>query len=144
MKLKDILANKSKVVTINKEKTVHEAISILCQNKIGALLVLDDKERLCGLISERDVLTESLNRDNLLRKTMVKNIMTAELIIGIPDDDVKYSMGIMTQNRIRHLPVIEEEKIVGIISIGDLVKAQLDQREYENRYLEQYMFGVTP
>lgn len=144
MKIRDILKTKSdEVLTINMEKTVHEAIKVLFKNKIGALLVLDNDEKLVGIISERDVLWECVDRDNLLRKTLIKQVMTKDLIIGVPEDDIDYSMGIMTKNRIRHLPILEKNKIVGIISIGDLVKAQLDEREYDNRYLQQYLFGTT-
>jgi len=144
MKIRDILKAKSdEVLTIHQKRTVHDAIKVLFKNKIGALLVVDRAEKPVGIISERDVLWECVDRDNLLRKTLVKQVMTKELIIGLPDDDINHSMGIMTQNRIRHLPVVDNDKIVGIISIGDLVKAQLDEREFENRYLQQYMFGSS-
>lgn len=143
MKLRDILESKSdQVLTIGQDKTVHDAIKILFKNKIGALLVIDANGKLSGIISERDVLWECVDRDNLLRKTPVKNVMTEDLIIGLPDDEVTYSMGVMTKNRIRHLPIMEGDQIAGIISIGDLVKAQLTEKEYDNRYLKQYMFGT--
>ncbi|MFQ5648315.1 MAG: CBS domain-containing protein [bacterium] len=143
MKLKDILKAKSgEVFTINMEKTVHDAIKILFKNRIGALLVLDDNEKLVGIISERDVLWECVDRDNLLRKTLVKQVMTRKLIVGVPDDDIKYSLAVMTKNKIRHLPIVEKDRIGGIVSIGDLVKAQLDEIEVDNRYLKQYIFGT--
>ncbi|MCH9008555.1 CBS domain-containing protein [candidate division KSB1 bacterium] len=139
MKIRDILKAKSdEVLTIHQKRTVHDAIKVLFKNKIGALLVVDRAEKPVGI-----VLWECVDRDNLLRKTLVKQVMTKELILGLPDDDINHSMGIMTQNRIRHLPVVDNDKIVGIISIGDLVKAQLDEREFENRYLQQYMFGSS-
>ncbi|RMD94862.1 MAG: CBS domain-containing protein [Calditrichaeota bacterium] len=142
MKIKDILESKGhEVITINMNKTVHDAIKVLVEHNIGALLVLDDKGELQGIISERDILRESAERSHLLKQTKVKDIMTRDLIIGLPDDDIEYTMGIMTQNRIRHLPILENDKIVGMISIGDVVKAQLTESEYTNRYLKQYMFG---
>jgi len=143
MKIKDILAAKSnEVLTVRQEQVVHDAIKILFKNKIGALLVLDESEQLVGIISERDVLWECVDRDNLLKQTPVKDVMSKDLIIGVPTDDLGYSLGIMTKNRIRHLPVLDDDKVVGIVSIGDLVKAQLEEHEYDNRYLKQYIFGT--
>ncbi len=142
MKLKDILDIKNgKVVLIKKGKTVYDAIKILVEQNIGALLVVEKSGNLAGIITERDILRESAERDNLLRKTKVEKVMTKDLIIGLPEDDIEYIMGILTKNRIRHLPVLDGGNIVGIISIGDVVKAQLQVQEFDNRYLKQYMFG---
>jgi len=77
----------------------------------------------------------------VLRTTKISRVMTENVIIGLPEGDIDYTMGVMTKNRIRHLPIMENEKVVGIISLGDIVNAQLDKREYDNRYLKQYMFG---
>ncbi|RMF67574.1 MAG: CBS domain-containing protein [Calditrichaeota bacterium] len=141
MKLADIIRTKGELWTINQHKTIHEAIKQLVAHNIGALLVLDDAGKLVGIISERDILRESAERDHLLRKSKVESIMTKDLIIGLPDDEVEYALGVMTKNRIRHMPVLDNDELVSIVSIGDLVKAQLTEREYENRYLQQYMFG---
>ena len=67
--------------------------------------------------------------------------MTEKVSIGFPEDDIEYTIGVMTKNLISHLPILETEKNVGIISLGDIVNAQLDERKYDNRYLKQYMFG---
>jgi CBS domain-containing protein len=69
--------------------------------------------------------------------------MTADIIIGVPEDDLNYVMGIMTKNRIRHLPVLEQGKLTGIISIGDVVNAHVEEAEFENRVLQDYIHGVT-
>ena len=102
---------------------------------------MDNDGKLEGIISERDILRESADRDKMLRTTKVSQIMTENVIIGVPEDDIEYTMGVMTKNRIRHLPILENKKIAGIISLGDIINAQLDEREYDNRYLKQYMFG---
>jgi len=142
MKIKDVLASKSQeVLTIKRSKTTHEAIQMLVGHNIGALLVLDEDGKLEGIISERDILRESAERDKMLRTTKISQVMTKNVIIGLPEDDIDYTMGVMTKNRIRHMPIMESEKVVGIISLGDIVNAQLDEREYDNRYLKQYMFG---
>lgn len=142
MTIRDILSTKgANVITIDSEKTVHDAIQILVKHNIGSLLVVDEKGNPVGIITERDILRESAERDNKLRKTIVKDVMTKDLIIGVPDDEIEYTMSIMTKNRIRHMPIMDQNKVVGMISIGDVVKAQLDEQEYNNRYLKQYMFG---
>lgn len=140
VKVKDILAKKgSKVFTINSGSTVHEAVDMMNKNKIGALLVLDRKKKLVGIITERDILHEVVKLTNSIDKTLVEDVMTKNLIIGVPEDEVQYLMGVMTENKIRHLPIMEREHIAGIISIGDVVQHLLEDVEFKNRYLEQYI-----
>ncbi|MCG8606415.1 CBS domain-containing protein [bacterium] len=142
MKIRDILEAKGKhVFTIKAESMVHEAIQLLVEHNIGALLVLDQSDKLVGILSERDILRESTNEERNLRSTPIKDVMTKNVIIGLPDDKTDYTLGVMTKNRIRHLPIMDGENIAGIISLRDVVRAKLDEQEYNNRYLEQYMFG---
>jgi CBS domain-containing protein len=101
--------------------------------------VLDDDGHPLGIISERDVLRECHRREGQLGQVAVREIMTRDLIIGVPDDDLDYTMGIMTTNRIRHLPIVDGGRIAGLISIGDVVKACLEETAYENRYLKEYI-----
>jgi CBS domain-containing protein len=140
VKVKEILEKKGrKVITINASNTVHEAVDLMNKNKIGALLVLDKKKKLVGIITERDILHEVVKLTKSIDKTKVENVMTKNLIIGLPDDEVQYLMGIMTENKIRHMPIMERDNIAGIISIGDLVQHLLEDVEFKNRYLEQYI-----
>ncbi len=140
MKISSILKKKGdKVIKINENKTIIEAIQLMNDNKIGALLVFDNNEKLDGIITERDILKECGERGKLINKTKVKDVMTTNLIIGLSNDDVKYTMGVMTKNKIRHLPIMKKNKIVGIISIGDLVNSQLEMIEIQNRYMEEYI-----
>jgi CBS domain-containing protein len=139
-KVKDILnKKKSAVITINNTDTVLDAIKKMNQHKIGALLVLDKKDKLIGIITERDILHECGRSSQAIDKTRIDEVMTKNLIIGVPNDEVQYLMGVMTINKIRHLPIMERENIVGVISIGDLVESQLEEAEFQNRYLEQYI-----
>jgi CBS domain-containing protein len=140
MKVRDILRTKgSQVYDVNADATVQAAVAILMQHRVGALLVRNAENRVCGIITERDVLRECLHRSAELDRVPVREAMTKQLIIGLPDDDIGYAMGVMTQNRIRHLPVMEGDRLVGLISIGDVVKACLEETEYENRYLKEYI-----
>ncbi len=145
MKVKDILAAKgTQVVTIQEEETIFEALQIFAKNKVGSLLVLNESGAIVGIISPRDVLMELLKDCEKIRRIKVKGVMTTNLIIGTPDDDLEYVMAIMTENRIRHLPVLENKRLAGIISIGDVVKKQIKEIHAENRYLRDFIEGKYP
>jgi len=142
MKIRDVLKVKgSQVYSIDPEQTVLDAVAILMQHRIGALLVRDAGGAVSGIISERDVLRECLHRSADLGRILVRDVMTRDLVVCEPDDDVDYAMSMVTKNRVRHLPIMEGDRVAGIISIGDLVKAGLDEAEYENRYLKEYIQG---
>jgi CBS domain-containing protein len=140
MKIRDVLKAKgSQVYSVAPHRTVEEALALLVQFHVGALLVLDDDGQPVGIISERDVLRECHRRGGQLGEVAVRDIMTGDLIIGVPDDDLDYTMGIMTNNRVRHLPIVDGHRIAGLVSIGDVVKACLEETAYENRYLKEYI-----
>ena len=140
MKVREILAIKGEHVhTIEPDRTVLDAVALLVEHGIGALLVRDAGGAVAGIISERDVLRVSRDRSGEFGAIPVALVMTKDVIVCVPDDDVDYAMGIVTKNRVRHLPVMDGGRVVGMISIGDLVKARLDAAEYENRYLREYI-----
>ena len=145
MKVKDVLAIKgSEVITINEDKTVFDAMSTFAAHRVGSLLVLDEKKRIVGIIAARDVLMQVLKACDKVKEIKVKEIMTKNIIVGNPGDELDYVEAIMTENRIRHLPIIESNKLAGIVSIGDLVKAQLKETHVENRYLREFIVGKYP
>jgi CBS domain-containing protein len=140
MQVRDILQSKgTTVTTIGPEATIHEAMKTLVQHRIGSLVVSDEGGKIVGIITERDILRECAEHSERVKNTQVREVMTTNLIIGLPDDEISYVMGIMTHNRMRHLPIIANEKLEGLISIGDVVKAQLEETEFENRYLKDYI-----
>jgi CBS domain-containing protein len=140
MKVRDLLQVKgTAVMSIHPEATLHDALAALVRHRIGSLVVLDDAGKVAGIITERDLLRECLLRGEQLKDLQVREVMTTRLIIGVPEDQVSYIMGIMTHNRIRHLPIMDGQRLEGLISIGDLVKAQLEETEFENRYLKEYI-----
>ncbi|MFN2426623.1 MAG: CBS domain-containing protein [Candidatus Binatia bacterium] len=144
MKIRDL--RKSTPVdlqTISPEHTVHEAIRLLCRYNIGALPVLDVEGTLVGIISERDVL-RLCSRDDCPEalSLKVRDVMTCDLVISVLDDTLDYVMRVMTERRVRHLPVLEDRRLVAIVSIGDLVKAQYEEKETEIRFLRDYMQGA--
>ncbi|MDP3981769.1 MAG: CBS domain-containing protein [Chlamydiota bacterium] len=142
MKVMDILEKKStQVITIQDDATIHDALGLLVQHRIGAIIVVDNNTKVCGIISERDIIRECYHSTDHIQKKPINQIMTKNLIIGAPDDDIDYIMGIITNNHIRHVPIIRDNDLCGIVSIGDIVKAQLHNTKYENHYLKDYIFG---
>jgi CBS domain-containing protein len=140
MKIRDVLATKgSDVHEIGVDDTVLDAIGRLVELRIGALLVRDARGAVAGIISERDVLRECRHRSAELEGTRVGEVMTRSLVVCGCDDDIDHAMGVMTARRIRHLPVMDGDRIAGMVSIGDLVKATLEETDYENRFLKEYI-----
>jgi CBS domain-containing protein len=129
MNIANVLASKSgPVATIRPDQTVREALERFAQRNIGALVVVDDAHRAVGMITERGILRSALTNDNVLVLT-VGAVMTREVVIGHPSDDLMSVAHTLIEKRIRHLPVMEHEKLVGIVSLGDLVRAQRDHYE---------------
>ncbi len=143
MKVKDLLKNKGpEVFTIGEEKTLFEAITVLVNNNVGSLIVLSSEATIMGIITERDVLRQSFKHPNGFKEIMVRDSMSTNIIVVEPDDEMSYCEKTMTANRIRHLPVVTNKVLVGIISIGDIVKAQSKEIQHENKYLRDYIEGM--
>ncbi|NIN73132.1 MAG: CBS domain-containing protein [Gemmatimonadetes bacterium] len=144
MRIKDILRDKgTDVVTVGGSATLHDAIMRLNKHNIGGLVVTAENGVVVGIITERDILREVVERCEEVKDRLVADVMTRDVIIGVPEDDLAYVMGVMTKNRIRHLPVMDESGLVGIISIGDVVRASLRKAKFENRMLKDYIHGVA-
>ena len=145
MKVKDLLRDKGDVVyTIAPEKSLSGAVALLNQHKIGALVVADGKGTILGILTERDILHCVEKKASVLGQIPVSEEMTKDLLIAVPDDDVDYVMTIMTENHIRHVPVVHEGRLAGLISIGDVLKIRLEQCEFEARHLHDYITGKYP
>ena len=127
MTIATILARKGgKIVTIQPEQTLREALTMLSQHSIGAVLVTDARGTLVGILSERDIVREAVRNERFF-DLAVSTIMTRDVISGQPQDDVNAVATTMTSKRFRHLPVLDGDKLIGIISLGDIVKAQRDE-----------------
>jgi CBS domain-containing protein len=145
MKVSEILKNKGpQVVTIWEEKTIQESIDLMVQNKIGGLMVINAEGKLTGIVTERDILRAYHAHPDAAGELAVKEIMTRKVIIGNKDDTLEYVESVMTENRVRHLPIISEKRLIGIISIGDVVKALSKESKSENRYLKDFIEGKYP
>jgi len=145
MKVKDILAKKgSQVITVREETTVKNAMSIFSINRVGSLLVVDKNDTILGIIAARDVLMAVVNDLESITEMTVDKIMTRDLIVATEEDDIDYIQAIMTENRIRHIPVLDGRELKGLVSIGDVVKLLLKAKDVENRYLKDYIADKYP
>ena len=142
MRISDILRSKGAgVVTIGPEDSVRSLVAALAEHNLGALVVTTDGATVAGIVSERDV-TRALHAGPDLLDAPVAQIMTTEVHTRTPDDSIEDLMLLMTERRIRHVPVVARGgALVGIVSIGDVVKGRIGQLEFEKRQLEGYIAG---
>jgi len=144
MKVKDIIARKgSDIYSVTSDVTVFDAIKKMSELNIGALLVLDNGN-LSGIISERDYRDKVILKGKQSKSTPVRDIMTVQIYKVEIHDDLNTCMRIMTNQKIRHLPVMEGGKVVGVISIGDVVKSVIDEQKFEIDSLKDYIAGSYP
>lgn len=141
MILKDLLQHKGGALfSIKPEESVERAVEIMNDRHVGALLVLNDSEELVGIISERDILRRLKGR---CEARLVREIMTNrdKIVIAHEEDDVEYAMDMFTKNRIRHLPVFSGNTLVGVVSIGDVVRALLADSSFQRKMMMDYITG---
>ena len=140
MRIRDVLGAKSsqEVVTIKPEAGVRDLIARLAEHNVGALIVSSDGTTVEGIVSERDVVRHLHHDDTVINNT-VGAIMTTEVETCEPDVLLDDLMKVMTERRIRHVPVVESGNLVGIVSIGDIVKHRIDQLQFERDQLDSYV-----
>lgn len=146
MTLFDILKVKGTIVyTIGPEATLQEAAEELVRRNVGSLLVCQRDaqagEKLLGILTERDILHVCASGRDMLSTLAVQDVMTTRVITASPEDFVEDVMGLLTDRRIRHLPVVSDGRLVGVVSIGDIVKAQHDRLALENHFMRSYISG---
>ena len=131
-------AKSGPVLSVRPDTTVYDALALMARHDIGALLVLDG-DRLTGMFSERDYARKVILLGRSSRTMPVSDIMTRDVVAVPPCLTVDEGMALMTDHRVRHLPVVEDGAIVGLVSIGDLVKAQIDEQRFVIEQLEHYI-----
>lgn len=140
MTLSELLKSKSaELVSVRSSATVRAATRLMIEHGVGSLLVESDAGQLVGIATERDILRFCAERSGDMDQTRIEEVMTRDLIVAMPDCDRDDAMAMMTEHRFRHLPVIQDGKPIGIISIGDLVKSELKDVQVEVKYLRDYI-----
>jgi CBS domain-containing protein len=137
--ISQVLAGKgSQVWSISPDATVYAGLTLMADKNIGALLILEN-DRPVGIMSERDYARKIILEGRSSRDTKIRSIMTTRLAWVNPNDSVEHAMTVMTREHIRHLPVMEGDSVLGLVSIGDLVKAMIDQQQFTIEQLERYI-----
>lgn len=141
MYVSDILGNKgSAVITLAPSRTLSETAKLLTEKRIGAILVSGDGATIVGVISERDIVRAIARDGAAALDRVIADVMTHRVVTCRPDDTIEEVMKVMTVKRIRHLPVVDGDKIAGIVTIGDVVKSRLEETEAETQVLRDYVF----
>ncbi|MGH7279609.1 MAG: CBS domain-containing protein [Candidatus Rokuibacteriota bacterium] len=141
MNIAALLATKGpNVVTVAPDASVRQALALLAEHNIGALVVVDAAGAPVGILSERDIVRAAARDESVFGRT-VSGLMTRDVVVGGPHDDLVAVGSTMTEKRIRHLPVVDRGRLVGIVSIGDVVKAQRDQYQGEVDTLQVQLLG---
>lgn len=139
--VEQVLGAKGRAVwSVPPDATVYQALKLMAEKEVGALLVLDSG-RLAGVISERDYARKVILHGKSSLETRVQDIMTAEVVCVAPAQSVEECMALMTAHRVRHLPVLTDGALLGVVSIGDVVKACLDEKDFLIHQLESYITG---
>ncbi|MCL5047537.1 MAG: CBS domain-containing protein [Firmicutes bacterium] len=140
MKIKQLLADKGNaVMTVKSTDSVLDAAKLMAEHKIGALVVSEDKSHIDGLISERDIVRRLSQIAGPVVSEPVSSIMTSSVYVCQLEDEVDYVMEVMTDNKVRHLPVVCDGKMCGMISIGDIVKSRIQELKSDAEHLLKYI-----
>ncbi|MBK7143528.1 MAG: CBS domain-containing protein [bacterium] len=146
MTVRELLQSKSKreVIIASPLTKIRSAMNLLIKHEVSCLPVLNDQQELVGILSDKDIFRRAYHDCHGFAELAVGELMTSDVIVGLETDDVSYIAGVMTKNRIRHVPIVKGNRLVGLISIGDVVKTQMTDIEFENRHLWQYINGSYP
>ncbi len=138
-KVKDLLANKGSTIwSITPDVSVFEAVKLMAEKRIGVLMVVDNDE-LCGVLSERDYARRVVLLDRGSKTTLVREIMTKRVVFVEPEQTIQDCMALMTEKSFRHLPVMDDGKLIGVLSMTDLVRTLVDDQQYVISQLENYI-----
>jgi CBS domain-containing protein len=145
MRVRDLLQAKQRVlISTVPAIPITKAMALMIDHSISCLPVLDERGKLLGIISDKDIFRQLHKDRKNVDLVTVGELMTTDVIVGVEEDEVSYMAGIMTKNRIRHIPILKGDQVVGLVSVGDIVKTQMSDIQIENRYLWQYINGSYP
>jgi len=139
--VKEILDAKGHDIwSVTSDSSVYDAVKLMAEKSIGSLLVMDD-DKLVGIVTERDYARKVILEDKSSRNAAVNEVMTRKVLCVSPERTVDECMALMTEQRARHLPVLEHKQVIGVISIGDLVKAMINEQKFMIEQLQHYISG---
>jgi CBS domain-containing protein len=145
MKLEELLDQKEfkyrEMVSVRPKETISSTIRKLAEHDRGALPVCNDKDELVGIITERDIVRKCFAGGTDCSRFKVQDVMSRKVVIGNPGDDLDYAISVMKQERIRHLPIVDDRKVIGMISMRDLLGVKLEESRAEVKYLTDYISG---
>jgi CBS domain-containing protein len=145
MKLEELLDQKEfkyrEMVSVRPKETISSTIRKLAEHDRGALPVCNDKDELVGIITERDIVRKCFTGSTDCSRFKVQDVMSRKVVIGNPGDDLDYAISVMKQERIRHLPIVDDRKVIGMISMRDLLGVKLEESRAEVKYLTDYISG---
>lgn len=145
MKVADFMRdNARQIITARTDTKIQDAMALLLDNKISCLPVVNDQIELAGIVSDKDIFRAAYRDPGGFINGSVGEIMSTDLIVGLAEDDFDYIAGLMTKNRIRHVPIVENKQLKGLLSLGDIVKSRLTSIKIENRYLKMYIEDAYP
>ena len=145
MKVADFMKDDPReIITAEADTNIREAMALLLDNRISCLPVVNDQIELLGIISDKDIFRAAYKDPETFTQKVVEDLMTTDLIVGLAGDDFDYIAGMMTKNRIRHVPIVENKRLTGLLSLGDIVKSHLTSIKIENRYLKMYIEDAYP
>lgn len=145
MKTKEILAQKgTEIHKVKETMLLIDVVSMFVTHRVGSLIVTNNYDEVIGIVAHNDVLKAIHNHPDYITTVTVSEVMSRDVIVVTPEDDIDTLMTVMTENRIRHLPVIDKGAFVGIISIGDVVKAKTTIHDVQIQYLNDYIEGKYP
>ncbi|UCD65068.1 MAG: CBS domain-containing protein [Candidatus Zixiibacteriota bacterium] len=143
MLVKNLLESKPRdVITTGPEVSIEDAMDLLIRKNIGCLPVINKAGELVGILSDKDIFKKCHETRGQYAALRVEDVMSTNLIVGLPDDDLSYIAGIMKKNWIRHVPIVDGDHIIGLVSQRDILKTTVKTTEVENRYMKMYLDGL--
>ncbi len=145
MLVRDLMnAQPKSLITAKVSTTIPDAMRLLIEKRISCLLITEGEGKLTGIISDKDIFKACYDHCHDFANKTIADLATTDVIVGVATDEISYIAHLMTQNRVRHIPIVDGDHLIGLLSIGDIVKAQMDDIKVENRYLKQYIDGSYP
>lgn len=139
-----LLTKQQRLIVAAPETIIARGMEMMIYYRISCLPIVEQPDELFGIVSDKDIFRHIHEHPTSWRNARIGELMSTDLIVGMPQDDLSYIAAVMTTNRVRHVPIVEGSRLIGLVSVGDIVKTQMRSMEIENRYLRQFIDGSYP